>query len=100
MDFPAFDIDPVETLFLCAPARRFAEQGAGVEEELDHIRGLAPAVAAAQHCNAIRRPRLIPRHPGSSRRLSLSHPSSRHSERREAIHSTFNQHWIASLTSP
>src|SRR3546814_5211725 len=47
MDFPAFDIDPVETLFLCAPARRFAEQGAGVEEELDHIRGLAPAVAAA-----------------------------------------------------
>src|SRR3546814_9177940 len=66
MDFPAFDIDPVETLFLCAPARRFAEQGAGVEEELDHIRGLAPAVAAAQHCNAIRRPRLIPRHPGSS----------------------------------
>src|SRR5690606_34962654 len=27
MDFPTFDIDPIEALLLCAPTRRFAEQG-------------------------------------------------------------------------
>ena len=50
MNRPSLDIDPVQPLFRHAPARRFAEQRAGVEKKLDHggcrsaARGRCPAI--------------------------------------------------------
>ena len=48
MDFPALDVDPLEAGFGSVPEGRFAEQRAGVEEQLDHGKVLARGVRPAQ----------------------------------------------------
>jgi len=48
VDFAAFDVDPIEARFARVPEGRFAEQCAGVEEQLDHDRVLARRAGAAQ----------------------------------------------------
>src|SRR3546814_14134367 len=92
MDFAAVDIDPIEAGFGGVPDGRFAEQGAGVEEQFDHMLRLS---AASRSCpaaaNLFAASRLISfGHPGLDRRLSRFHPQFPHCESSEEIPSCVN----------